>query len=239
MKFLLLLSVIVSVQAHGFVLLNPAFELKDGTSAKIKVSKEGCTANGIPDSKIVSAINRAVDFWNDVPESSLKLSYGGKSKAFLTDSSIPKNEIIIGCGSLPSVQILGATQNDYTNGSARVKMNAAVYTGSYNEDSFIGTVIHEVGHGLGLFHSNDPASVMTYADNGWGDRPKYISQDDIDGVVYLYPNKSQLGGFLGSCTSYSAESKPSFNFFSDFFFGFLFVIGISLLIQKIIGKVRI
>lgn len=237
MKSLIFLSLFLSQASFGFVLLDPQFELNDGTKAKVKVSKEGCVANGISDSKVASAIKVAVEFWNDVPESRLKLSYGGKSAALLTDNSIPKNEIIVGCGTLPSVQILGATQNDYTNGSARVKMNEAVYTGSYNEDSFVGTIIHEVGHGLGLFHSNDPASVMTYSENGWGDRPKYISQDDIDGVIYLYPNKSELGGLLGSCSSYAADKAPNFNFYWDFLLGFLAILGFSKLIQ--IGLKRV
>ena len=237
MKFFIFTTLLLSQASYGFVLLNPAFELNDATNAKVKVSKEGCTANGIPDSKIVEGIKWAIEFWNDVPESRLKLSYGGKSSALLTDSSVPTNEIIVGCGPLPNLQILGATQNDRTHGSARVTMNEAVYTGSYNENSFIGTMTHEIGHGLGLFHSKDPASVMTYSDHDWVDRPKYISQDDIDGVVYLYPNKSQLGGFLGSCSSFSSSTTPTFDFYRDFLVGFLVVIGVSLLIQKGLKKI--
>lgn len=238
MKIFILMTILFSQSSFGFVLLNPRFKLKDPTSAKIKVSKEGCTANGISDSKVADAIKIAIDFWNDVPESRLKLSYGGKSEALLTDNTIPKNTIIVGCGSLPSLQILGATQNDYKNKGARVKMNEAVYTGNYNEDSFIGTMTHEIGHGLGLFHSDDPASVMTYANNGWGDRPKYISQDDIDGIVYLYPNEGELAGFLGSCSSFAAEETPTFNFYRDFLMGFLATIGISILIQRVLKRVK-
>lgn len=237
MKILLLIAFFFTQTSHAFILLDPEFELNDGTSAKVKVSQEGCVANGISDEKVAQAIKAAVEYWNDVPESSLKLSYKGKSTALLTDPSVPKNEIIVGCGDLPSLSILGATQNDYTNGSARVEMNEDVFTGSYNEDLFIGTVIHEVGHGLGLFHSNDPASVMTYAPHGWVDRPKYISQDDIDGVIYLYPNKSQLGGLLGSCSSFASSKTNDFNFFRDFLLGFIAMMGLCLLIQKAIKRV--
>lgn len=237
MKRLLISALLFSQAAQAFVLLNPKYELNDATKAKVKVSAEGCTANGISDSEIVEGIKWAIEFWNDVPESRLKLSYGGKSSATLTDPRIPKNEIIVGCGSLPSLQILGATEHDRGNGSARVTMNEAVYTGSYNKNGFIGTMTHEIGHGIGLYHSNDPASVMTYADHDWVDRPKYISQDDIDGVVYLYPNKSQLGGFLGSCSSFSTEKTPTFNFYRDFLFGLLAVFGVSFFIQKALKKI--
>jgi hypothetical protein len=237
MKILILSIILLSQTSHAFVLLNPKYELNDPTTAKVKVSAEGCTGNGVSDAEIVEGIKWAIEFWNDVPESRLKLSYGGKSSATLTDPRIPKNEIIVGCGALASVQILGATQHDRANGSARVIMNSAVYTGSYNKNSFIGTMTHEIGHGVGLFHSNDPASVMTYASHQWVDKPTYISQDDMDGVIYLYPNEKQLGGLLGSCSSFAAEKTPTFNFFGDFLLGFLAMLAISVLLRKGLRKI--
>lgn len=236
MKLFILFLIISSQASYGFVLLNPKFELHDGTKAKVKISSEGCTGNGIPDADVVKAIKWAIEFWNDVPESRLKLSYGGRSTASLSDSSVPKNEIIVGCAALPSLQILGATQNDRANGSAKVKMNQAVYTGSYNKNSFIGTLTHEIGHGLGLYHSNDPASVMTYADHDWEDRPKYISQDDMDGVIYLYPNEKALGGFLGSCSSFASDGEQSFHFFSDFLLGFGTLLAFAFALKKLSKK---
>jgi len=232
MKILILFSIVYSTSSHSFVLMNPKYALHDATKAKVMISSEGCTANGIPDSKIAEGIKWAIEFWNDVPESRLKLSYGGKSTASLTDSRIPVNQILVGCGTQPSLNILGATQHDRENGSARVSMNRAVYTGNYNENSFIGTMTHEIGHGIGLYHSNDPASVMTYADHEWVDRPKYISQDDVDGVVYLYPNEKQLGGFLGSCSSFASENGQISNFHYDALLGFLSILGLSFLLKK-------
>lgn len=236
MKLFLFLLISASPIVEAFVLLNPKYELHDATKAKVKVSSEGCTANGIPDGDIVEGIKWAIEFWNDVPESRLKLSYGGKSSASLTDSRIPVNEIIVGCGPLPSLQILGATQHDRGNGSARVAMNEAVYTGAYNKNSFIGTMTHEIGHGLGLYHSNDPASVMTYANHAWVDRPKYISQDDIDGVVYLYPNKSAMGGLLGSCSSFAGDGTATFSFFRDFLVGLGGILLVSALIHRALKR---
>lgn len=238
MKILLLGFVLIPLTSNGFVLLNPKYELNDPTSAKVKISSEGCTANGVSDGDIVEGIKWAIEFWNDVPESRLKLKYGGRSSASLSDSRVPKNEIIVGCGTLPSLQILGATQHDRDNGAARVTMNAAVYTGSYNKNSFIGTMTHEIGHGLGLYHSNDPASVMTYADHDWVDRPKYISQDDIDGIVYLYPNKSQMGGLLGSCSSFASEGTPKFNFFQDIILGFFSILAMTVILRLGIRKMK-
>jgi hypothetical protein len=238
MKFVTIFCLMISFSAEAFVLLNPKFELHDGTKTKVKISSEGCTGNGVSDAKVSEAIKWAIDFWNDVPESSLKLSYGGKSSASLTDPSVPTNEIIVGCGTLSSAQILGSTQNDRTHGSARITMNKDVYTGSYNENSFIGTVTHEIGHGLGLFHSNDPASVMTYANHGWVDRPKYISQDDIDGVVYLYPNKAYAAGLLGSCSSFASNGKSSKSFYEDVILGLLGILLVTTVFQFLLKKSR-
>lgn len=232
MKKIILPLILFSNMSHAFVLLNPAYKLHDATNAQVMVSAEGCIANGVSDAEIVEGIRYAIEFWNDVPESRLKLKYGGKSSATLTDPRIPKNEIIVGCGTLPSLQILGATQHDRGNGSARVLMNEAVYTGSYNKNSFIGTMTHEIGHGVGLYHSKDPASVMTYSPHEWVDIPKYISQDDIDGVVYLYPNEKAAAGFLGSCSSFASEGRTNVNFYLDFLLGFLGLMGVVFLVRK-------
>lgn len=233
MKTLLFISLFYSTFSQAFVLLNPKYELKDPTKAKVMISSEGCTANGVSDGEIVEGIKYAIEFWNDVPESRLKLTYGGKSSASLTDPRIPVNEIIVGCGPLPNVSILGATQHDRENGSARVAMNEAVYTGSYNKNSFIGTMTHEIGHGVGLYHSKDPASVMTYSDHAWVDIPKYISQDDVDGVVYLYPNEAVAGGFLGSCSSFAADEGTKHHFYFDVFIGFLSMFAVAFIFKKI------
>lgn len=235
-KIIFSLGVLVTFHANAFVLLNPKYELHDATTAKVKISKEGCRANGISDAKVKEAIKWGIEFWNDVPESRLKLKYGGTSKATLTDNRIPKNEIIVGCGSLPSLNILGATQHDRDNGSARVKMNEDVYTGNYNEENFIGTMTHEIGHGVGLYHSNDPASVMTYREHGWTDRPKYISQDDMDGVIYLYPNEKSAGGLLGSCSTFASDGTKGMNFMVEMILSLISVIGISYLIRRLVQR---
>ncbi len=237
MKFFITVGCILSFNAYSFVLLSPAYELSSPEKTKVKISSEGCTANGISDAALKSAIEWGIEFWNDVPESRLKLEFGGTSTASLGDSRIPKDEIIVGCGALPELSILGATEHDRANGSARVTMNQDVFTGSYSTKLFTGTLTHEMGHGVGLFHSDDPASVMTYADNGWGERPSYISQDDIDGVVYLYPNEKVAGGLLGSCSSFASDSKNMNHFFFEFLISFIAVIGVSFVLRKILSKI--
>jgi hypothetical protein len=52
-------------------------------------------------------------------------------------------------------------------------------------------IAHEVGHILGLGHSQDPAALMYY--NAGGKAALTLGQDDIDGISYLYP-RNELGG---------------------------------------------
>ena len=55
---------------------------------------------------------------------------------------------------------------------------------------------HEIGHALGLGHSEDNEALMWSTNSGVLDR---LSQDDIRGISYLYPNKLDgCSGILGT-----------------------------------------
>ncbi len=47
--------------------------------------------------------------------------------------------------------------------------------------------VHELGHILGLGHSQDPNAVM-YASIGEGVVKRDLQQDDINGIQTLYPS---------------------------------------------------
>jgi hypothetical protein len=232
LKFLLL-SLFVFSQAQAFIIADKNYRLSKPEDTTFKISSEGCTAAGISDAVLKSAMERTAEIWNDAPESRLKIKVGGKSGTSVNSTTIPKGEVIVGCIDLNDAGIGGTTQQDKANGSARIKMNSGVYSGTQLY-GFEGVLSHEFGHAVGLTHSKDPASVMTYESNGWVN-PKFLAQDDVDGVVYLYPNEDkELGGLLASCNSYSADgSTPSSGFGLDFIFGFLAIFGIWKLFRKI------
>lgn len=204
-KFILLTFFIAS-HAHAFIIADKNYRLSKPESTSFKISSEGCAAAGISDAILKDAMERAVEIWNDAPESRLKISVGSKSGTSVTSTTIPKGEVIIGCAALGAGTIAGTTNQDKANGSARIKMNSDFFSGAQLV-GFVGTVVHEFGHAVGLTHSKDPASVMTYESNGWNYKPSYLAQDDVDGVVYLYPNEKQIGGLMGSCNSYAADGK--------------------------------
>lgn len=51
------------------------------------------------------------------------------------------------------------------------------------------TAVHEIGHLLGLAHSNDPRSTM-YPQNKKFDVKYGLADDDVRGIRRLYPPKS-------------------------------------------------
>ncbi|RMH05323.1 MAG: hypothetical protein D6702_00610 [Planctomycetota bacterium] len=54
------------------------------------------------------------------------------------------------------------------------------------EMDFQGVATHELGHALGLGHSNDPAATMYAYASGNGVPDRSIEQDDRDGVIFIY-----------------------------------------------------
>jgi hypothetical protein len=236
---ILFLNLIFFSQAHAFILVDKDYRLSKPESTTFKISSEGCTSVGISDAVLKSAMERVVEIWNDVPESRLVVKIGSKSGTSVNSTTVPKGEVIVGCASIGDSSIGGTAETDKSNGSAKIKMNSDVYSGTQLY-GFEKVLIHEFGHAVGLGHSKDPASVMTYESNGWGVQPAYLSQDDVDGVVYLYPNEKALGGLMGSCDSYSADGPtPKSTMGMDMVIGFLAVFGIWKLFQIIFFRKKV
>jgi len=230
-KLLILTFVFISLPANAFILVSKNYRLKKPDDTVFKISSEGCPNN--PDLK--KAMKRAVEIWNDVPESKLRLKVGGTSSTSISSSTVPSGEVIIGCGTVAAGSA-GETVPNEQLGSAKITLDNNNYNGGPGTyGSLLTTITHELGHAIGLNHSKDPASVMTYESNGWSaDGPDYLSQDDVDGVTYLYPNDKALGGLVGSCSSFANDGKNPVNFIFDFFLGFLALGVISIGLRKLI-----
>lgn len=97
---------------------------------------------------------------------------------------------------------------------------------AYGNDEFgklgrkdqIAVIAHEIGHAIGLGHSEDSAALMYYRTV---DLRKRLGQDDIDGVSFLYPILIDFfglaadgagNGILGGCGTISTKNeKPPGN----------------------------
>lgn len=166
---------------------------------------------------IENHIEDAVNVWNSVSTSRLRLGLGGSStdtaatlqagtatdtptvvcdSNFISDSGVAANSGVLGAGFINKPGTGGSIGYGY------LLLN--VQPGdSGNINNFDGTIIsitiaHEIGHVLGLGHSSDANALMYYDVSAKTNLA--LSQDDIDGITYLYP-RNELGPdpLLGGC----------------------------------------
>ncbi|WP_408095440.1 matrixin family metalloprotease [Peredibacter sp. HCB2-198] len=121
----------------------------------------------------------------------------------------PVTDIIIACNSNPdnfgSNNVLAVTIPNKFSGKkivgAVILINDFAPTfGSLSTSDKISVLAHEIGHAIGLGHSEDSAALMYYRTVSLRTN---LGQDDVDGVTYLYPMHVDAfglsGGLLGSC----------------------------------------
>lgn len=220
----LILTLLLSPHAHAFLLIDPQYRLHDPENVTVNIASGGCQAAGMSNDVLKAAITTSVDrYWNTVAESRLKMKTGDEVAATLGGGASP-GEVLVGC--LATGGSAGSTNPNLANGSAVITLNSNSFPpGNYSFEALVGVLAHELGHAAGLNHSGDPASVMTYENHDWGPAPRYLSQDDKDGVTYLYGNEATLGGFLGGCSAIAGD-RPYAPVSAWSYFGeLLFLIG--------------
>ncbi|MFT6071221.1 MAG: hypothetical protein ACJAT2_001493 [Bacteriovoracaceae bacterium] len=201
----LLFILLISSTAQAFILINREYRLANAHEVKLQIASGGCVANGISNDELKGYIEEMLDdYWNTVTDSRLYIKFEeGDSGRSLSENGLP-GQIIVGCDPLGSSGPSGfATRNDTNNGCSVTLNGTTLVPGGFTREGMMGLIIHEFGHCVGLGHSDDPASVMTYRTTPWV-QPKRLSRDDMDGVAYLYPYESKAGIF-GSCSVIASE----------------------------------
>lgn len=202
--FALLLTSFISTQAFGFVLFTDGYQLANPKKTVVNYNPSACYAAGISEIDVRGSIEQIIaQYWNTVAESELRMEIG----TVVDRNSLAETEtgeILVTCGNA-GAGAAGVTYHDVDKGSSFIVMSTLLN----DSPTFMGVLAHEMGHGVGLLHSDDSASVMTYNSHGWGPKPNFLSQDDKDGVTYLYPNKGQVGGLIPGC-SVEAHQRGEF-----------------------------
>lgn len=228
MKYLLLITVFFSFQAQAF-LLNTSTGAAFGTDeVNIYItSNSTCTNAGFTKESLLEvAVSAANKFWGSVPTANISFKSGGilqtSNNLFLTGklcatgcntaTDVPAvNDIVIACNSNSSDNFTSDTllaltvPNNVSSSEIKgsvILLNDTATTSFKNLSSaeLESLMAHEVGHAVGLGHTEDSAALMYYLNSSTRSK---LGQDDIDGISYLYPNqfdgcKGLFGGVITS-----------------------------------------
>jgi Matrixin len=173
------------------------------------ISSQGPTSLTAGDSfqAIVSEVRAAANYWNSVPTSALRLSYGGLFTPGRIDNAV-SIDVEFSDDVPPGLLAAGAPWSIATpvtgpNGTfvpitrsvlllPNNMTNLPVFgaTPSYNESFFV-TLVHEFGHTLGLQHTLT-SSVMSTLTTSTSSKSTPLAADDIAGISLLYPAPNYL-----------------------------------------------
>ncbi|MEE2671782.1 MAG: matrixin family metalloprotease [Bdellovibrionota bacterium] len=225
-------------------------------------SNSTCTNAGIDANELLDLAEEAADnFWNTVATSSVRLQSGGlyetsdslfqtgilcpeqSGSSCNTATSIPYvSKLLIACNSETTSNF---PSDDYIAIGAPTRLAGTRIRGSVilindtatspfaglSRSEKISVLAHELGHAIGLGHSNKSEALMYYQNP---ETISALSQDDIDGVTYLYPNEAEdCSGIIGSIT----DAEPP-----RFLFQFLLSAGLFIAFwnrKRIIQKLSI
>lgn len=206
---LLLVASLLPLEANSGVYLMSPGKWRDG-----KISWRYNPAGlqpGTDEAAILATVKRAFDAWSAV--CNISAEYAGVTTTSLDDTSV-NSEVVLGYTALPYPQAAdaapesedyGSSYTYFTSGKIRVS-NSIGPNIQYNPN----VLVHEIGHLLGLDHSDDPYSIM-YA-NPYNAVPAVapyeLYGDDITTCANLYGGKG-IRTDAGYGNSLPADSREA------------------------------
>jgi hypothetical protein len=243
----LLISLLCS-QVKAFTLNNSAAASFKNDEIKINIAEIDCpNLDNITYTDLLDIAQEAANrFWNTVPTSSLELVRGSVqsvSSNFYTEqicsnsdtnnctpnaALVVSSDILISCNNNSAnfsgsshVLAVGAPNNidgENING-ALILINDSGTFDTLSRDEQIAVIAHELGHAVGLGHSQHDHNLMYYS--SVSTRYK-VGEDDSDGISWLYPSGQPFSGGCGTINLVDNEGPKN---------GFLtFLLGVFLII---------
>lgn len=214
---LLNVLVFISIKGFAFTLVSenaPRFPLE---AVKIDIAQTSCSDAGFGVEGLRSLVERASQrYWNSVSTSSLKLEIGsltddnfeGVDNASDIYSAVRTNRILATCNDelfapggdfegAAGVGGIGCDASGSCIGVLVVNAHADSPVRGLSDLERLTIVGHEIGHALGLGHTEVEEALMYYS-IGLKSQ-EYLHFTDMMGISYLYPQDSKAAGLLGAC----------------------------------------
>lgn len=202
-KILFYINLLVS-SSFAFTLnssTNPNLEGWQSSDVQLLVNTANCPANV----DVVGIIKDAVSVWNNVATSSIKVSYGGTttSTTYASPTTVyceTNFQTVVGADQnfVPGAASVGTLDGKIVQGILYLNVSAGNASIANFDQTILKIILaHEIGHILGLGHSGTTNSLMYFDASA---RQKLsLSQDDIDGISYLYPSNEFSDSKFAGC----------------------------------------
>ena len=201
--FALLFLLLYGMAGRSFTLnssTNPNLKGWSSSNIKIYLNPTNCPSNV----DVGSLISDAASIWNNLPNSSINISYGGTTANSGGMSDPPVAYCLTNFQSIADIDsVPGAASVDGSSGSITagiIYLNASAglaNIGNFDRDILKIILAHEIGHLGGLGHSSSTNALM-YFDASYKQQFR-LSQDDMDGMAYLYPRSDLNVNSLAGC----------------------------------------
>lgn len=198
-SLLVCLALLFASQAHGYTLK----QTESGrpirwASMPVSYRVSSAGARDLVRSRAVRAVQAAFSAWSKVPGTRIQLVYHGTSKGTVGVARSGANENLVAFSREawpfePDALAMTITAYKETSGElvdADILVNEEEYTWGESpeaENDLQNALTHEVGHFLGLGHSDVPEATMFARAEPWETEKRSLHADDMAAAARLYP----------------------------------------------------